>query len=782
MMFHFQNLRYLGKVTIFFVALVCLERKKSAVVSFSASSVVTLSSPPATWVRVALHQLIPNLFSTISSDVDVPVSEFQTKPSTFKEKSTKSPEKTKPKVVLVAGFESFNRDLYYASATDLPIDLEVFADKDIRTPIAASSSADQNPWHVSPSFEEAMRTCDAFLGSLIFDYDDTLAVKQLLPFVTGPRFIFESATELMEYNQVGSFSMAKVDGQQSGPPPAVKAILSKFGSGKEEDKLAGYLQLLKVGPDLLKFVPGEKASDLRTWLEAYRYWNQGGKSNVRAMLQLIASRCSATSLDDYQQFTLPELTVTPDIGLVHPLRYNTYTNVDMVPASGTDKFFHSSPANYMTWRLASSTKDLAQQRRFRLAPDDAPRVAILLYRKHVITEQKYIPDLITMMEDQGILPIPIFINGVEAHTIVRDLLTSSHETTMVSRSQLARESTFQPKKAVTIDAIINTIGFPLVGGPAGSMQAGRNVAVAEQLLSAMNIPYMVASPLLLQSIPQWKQSGVLGLQSVVLYALPELDGAIDSVVLGGLVGDKIALVPERVRRLTSRVKGWVSLRHTAKESRRIAVALYGFPPNVGAVGTAALLDVPRSLETFIRRLHREGYNVGEFAIDPHASGASLVAACAVLCEDRVVSGGANAMQRALDEKIKRAVDGDTTVAATLSKPGGGLGGAKVWAKNVSPTELEMVVGTYMMKKIRRAWSEKDRGPGVNANGDYVVAGLQVGNLWIFVQPLLGVEGDPMRLLFERDLTPHPQYVAAYEWLRLSHMEGGVGAQAIVHFG
>ncbi len=28
---------------------------------------------------------------------------------------------------------------------------------------------------------------------------------------------------------------------------------------------------------------------------------------------------------------------------------------------------------------------------------------------------------------------------------------------------------------------------------------------------------------------------------------------------------------------------------------------------------------------------------------------------------------------------------------------------------------------------------------------------------IGVQPALGVEGDPMRLLFERDLTPHPQY-------------------------
>jgi cobalamin biosynthesis Mg chelatase CobN len=38
-------------------------------------------------------------------------------------------------------------------------------------------------------------------------------------------------------------------------------------------------------------------------------------------------------------------------------------------------------------------------------------------------------------------------------------------------------------------------------------------------------------------------------------------------------------------------------------------------------------------------------------------------------------------------------------------------------------------------------------------------------MWIGIQPLLGLEGDPMRLLFERDLTPHPQYAAAYKWLQ-----------------
>lgn len=31
------------------------------------------------------------------------------------------------------------------------------------------------------------------------------------------------------------------------------------------------------------------------------------------------------------------------------------------------------------------------------------------------------------MEADGLLPIPIFISGVEAHTVVRDLLTSSSE-------------------------------------------------------------------------------------------------------------------------------------------------------------------------------------------------------------------------------------------------------------------------------------------------------------------------------------------------------------------
>jgi len=665
-----------------------------------------------------------------------------------------------PRIVLVAGFESFNRNLYETAAREAGVNLKVFADSDIRVSTKMENSDDG----LNPDFKNAMENADAFVGSLVFDYDEVIALKELCDKIEGPRFIFECATELMTYNRIGTFSMEDKGGP-SGPPAPVKKVLSLFSSGKEEDKINGYLKFLKIGPTLLKYVPGEKAKDVRIWLETYRYWNQGGKVNVMSMLQLISDSCRGDI-----SLSLPDVQMTPDIGLIHPLLKDRMTYIE-------------SPRSYLDWRLSSIAYEKAQHQNFDLAPIDSPIVAILLYRKHVITEQQYLYELITLMEQQGLIPVPIFINGVEAHTIVRDLLTSRQEIDAVENGNYQRDSSFQPNMAVAVDAIVNTIGFPLVGGPAGSIEAGRNLDISGKLLEGMNVPYFVAGPLLLQSIQQWKDYGVLGLQSVVLYSLPELDGAIDTVVLGGLVGDKIELVPERVKRLTGRVKKWVQLRNTPPKDRKLAITLYGFPPNVGAVGTAALLDVPKSLENLLRRLREEGYNVGEF--DAHnpdsSSGESLVAALSVLCEEPVISLGAQKMQEALNAKIERARADDNTVAATLAKVGGGLGGAYVRSLDVSMESLEHVLGEQMATKVKRAWNN-ERGPGMSSKGDSVVSGLQLGNVWITVQPLLGIEGDPMRLLFDRDLTPHPQYCAAYEYLRLDESEGGIGAQAIIHLG
>lgn len=90
--------------------------------------------------------------------------------------------------------------------------------------------------------------------------------------------------------------------------------------------------------------------------------------------------------------------------------------------------------------------------------------------------------------------------------------------------------------------------------PTGTMEGGRQAEVSRAILSALDVPYVVAAPLLIQDLATWNAGGVAGLQSVVLYALPELDGAIDTVALGGLVGDDIFLVPERVLKLAARLK------------------------------------------------------------------------------------------------------------------------------------------------------------------------------------------------------------------------------------
>ena len=41
----------------------------------------------------------------------------------------------------------------------------------------------------------------------------------------------------------------------------------------------------------------------------------------------------------------------------------------------------------------------------------------------MITEQGYIPQLVRCFEEEGVRPVPIFINGIEAHTVVRALIT-----------------------------------------------------------------------------------------------------------------------------------------------------------------------------------------------------------------------------------------------------------------------------------------------------------------------------------------------------------------------
>jgi magnesium chelatase subunit H len=141
-------------------------------------------------------------------------------------------------------------------------------------------------------------------------------------------------------------------------------------------------------------------------LTVYGYWNEGGKGNVVSMLLYICNEFFADAGSP-----AAAVSVTPPTGCLHP----DYTG------------YFKSPGEYIAWYRLNG----------RLRNTDAPTAAILLYRKHVITGQMYVNQLISLMEDEGVIPVPIFINGVEAHTVVRDQLTSKREMAAIKSGRLA---------------------------------------------------------------------------------------------------------------------------------------------------------------------------------------------------------------------------------------------------------------------------------------------------------------------------------------------------------
>ncbi len=83
----------------------------------------------------------------------------------------------------------------------------------------------------------------------------------------------------------------------------------------------------------------------------------------------------------------------------------------------------------------------------------------------------------------------------DTHTHTHDTHTHTH--TQVKAGLLPANPTLSPD-AAEVDAVVSTIGFPLVGGPAGSMEGARQAELAKEILMAKNVPYFVAAPLLIQ--------------------------------------------------------------------------------------------------------------------------------------------------------------------------------------------------------------------------------------------------------------------------------------------
>lgn len=449
------------------------------------------------------------------------------------------------------------------------------------------------------------------------------------------------------------------------------------GGGKSGSSGRGQMRMLRQMPKLLRFVPGT-AQDVRAYFLGLQYWLAGSQENLANLLRMLVGRYAQGPRASAIRAAAPA--EYPETGLYHPA---------------------------LPDRIARRREDL---------PDAgaAGTVGLLVLRSYVLAGNTgHYDGVIAALEARGLAVIPAFAAGLDAREAVRAF--------------------FMKDGRATVDAVCSLTGFSLVGGPAYN-----DSHAAEDMLAALDVPYIAAHPVEFQTLAQWERDprGLTPVEATMMVALPELDGAIAPITFGGRAGGDhrrdMAAHPERAAMLAARMAKLVALRRTPRAERRIAAVVFNFPPNAGATGTAAYLAVFASLHNTLRRLAAEGYTV-------------------------TVPDSPETLRRMVTEGNAAQFGALANVAARI------------------PAD-DHVRREPHLREIEAQWGPA---PGrAQSDGATIhILGVQLGHVFVGVQPAFGYEGDPMRLLFEHGFAPTHAFSAFYRWLREDFR-----AHAVLHVG
>jgi magnesium chelatase subunit H len=545
------------------------------------------------------------------------------------------------------------------------------------------------------ALQQDLSTANVFIASLIFIED---LAEKLVAAVEPYRdrldvaVVFPSMPQVMRLNKMGSFSLAQLGQSKSAIGEFMKKRKAKAGAGSFQD---GMLKLVQTLPKVLKFLPMEKAQDARNFMLSIQYWLGGTPENLENFLLMLASKYVYTGVNDAAPVVYQEPVTFPDMGIWHPLAPQMFEDVK----------------EYLNWYV--SRRDLSDQQRHPLAPT----VGLVLQRTHIVTgDDAHYVAMVQELEAMGARVLPIFAGGLDFSKPLEAFFFDS----------------VNPNNAL-VDAVVSLTGFALVGGP-----ARQDHPKAIEALKRLNRPYMVALPLVFQTTEEWQESdlGLHPIQVALQIAIPELDGAIEPVILSGRDGNtgRAIALQDRVETIAQRAMKWANLRRKPKVDKKVAITVFSFPPDKGNVGTAAYLDVFGSIYEVLKALKQSGYDLPELP----ASAQEL-------------------MQEVIHDAQAQYSSPELNVAYRMSVE-----------------EYEQL--TPYSVRLEDSWGPP---PGhLNSDGqNLLVFGKHFGNVFIGVQPTFGYEGDPMRLLFSRSASPHHGFAAYYTYL-----ERIWGADAVLHFG
>lgn len=412
------------------------------------------------------------------------------------------------------------------------------------------------------AFKKDLSDANLFVGSLIFVQELAEVVTEL---VAAERdrldavVVFPSMPEVMRLNKVGSFTMSSL-GQS-------KSVISDFMKSQKKNDQGSFeeamLRLLRTLPKVLKYLPGDKAKDAKSFLTSFQYWLGGSPENLRSMLLSLASTYVPAVEDSPTEEYVEEPVLLPDVGIWHPMADAVYEDAD----------------EYFKWL------DGEHSRVAGLATD-APVVGVVLQKSHINTgDAGHYVSLISELEARGAKVVCVYSGGLDFSGPLKKYMSR-------------------------VDSIINLTGFALVGGP-----ASQDHPKAVDTLKSLGVPYLVAVPLVFQSFQEWEASelGLHPVQVALQVSLPELDGAIEPIIYAGREGVTGKSVPldDRISTLAQRGLNWANLRRKENKDKKVAVTIFQFPPDKGNVGTAAYLDVFGSIFSVAKELQARGYDLGE---------------------------------------------------------------------------------------------------------------------------------------------------------------------------
>jgi magnesium chelatase subunit H len=550
-------------------------------------------------------------------------------------------------------------------------------------------------------FKREIESANIFIASLIFIED---LAQKLVAAVSPQRdrldvaVVFPSMPEVMRLNKMGSFSLAQLGQSKSVIAQFMRKRKEKSGAGFQD----GMLKLLRTLPQVLKYLPMDKAQDARHFMLSFQYWLGGSPENLENFLLMLADKYVLKGVQTRNSASLEykEPVVYPDMGIWHPLAPSMFEDV----------------REYLNWYM--SRKDITSD----LKDPLAPCIGLVLQRTHLVTgDDAHYVAIVQELEARGAKVIPVFAGGLDfSKPVDAYFYDPSHQKQGTASHAL-------------VDAVVSLTGFALVGGP-----ARQDHPKAIEALKRLNRPYMVVLPLVFQTTEEWINSdlGLHPIQVALQIAIPELDGAIEPIILSGRDGatGKAIALQDRVESVAQRVLKWANLRRKPKLDKKVAITVFSFPPDKGNVGTAAYLDVFGSIYEVMKALKNNGYDVQDLP----ASTQEL-------------------MEQVIHDAQAQYSSPELNIAYRMSVP-----------------EYEEL--TPYSQRLEENWGPP---PGhLNSDGqNLLIYGKHFGNVFIGVQPTFGYEGDPMRLLFSRSASPHHGFAAYYTYL-----EEIWKADAVLHFG